>query len=375
MRQNGLIVLCLLLLLGTARADRYFAYFGTYTGKGSHGIYVAPYDSTTGKAGELKLAAEVSNPSFLTVRPGGNLLAASSDRGPKLAAVVTYAINHTSGELRPISDAPVPCRGLCHVSFDRMGKYVFGASYSSGEIFSWPVTPDGTIGPVVSDIKSTGHGVDPTRQEQPHAHQILPAPQNDFVFVCDLGLDTVDRYRLDGASGTLTEVRPFAAVPPGGGARHLAFAPSGRFAYVANEMGSAVTVFAYSPGDGEMRTVQTVSTLPPGFTPGPINTAAEVAVHPSGKFLYVSERGPDTIAAFTVDQASGKLTPAGHYSSGGKTPRFFTLDPAGRFLLAGNQNSANVVLFQVNQETGTLTPTGQELSLVSPVCIVFVRAD
>ena len=219
-------------------------------------------------------------------------------------------------------------------------------------------------------IQHQGSSVNPQRQAGPHAHFIIPDPANRFALTCDLGLDQVLVYRLDAAKATLAaNVPPFAAVKPGSGPRHLAFHPSGRFVFLINEMGSTLIAFAYDARRGALKELQTISTLPEGFTG--TKSCAEVQVHPSGKFVYGSNRGHDSIAVFGFDAASGKLTFLECQSTQGKTPRHFALDPTGQWLLAENQDSDSIVVFRVDSKTGRLSPTGQTVSVGAPVCAVF----
>jgi 6-phosphogluconolactonase len=212
--------------------------------------------------------------------------------------------------------------------------------------------------------------VNPHRQEGPHAHSVTLDAAGRFVFAADLGMDKIMVYRLSEPDGVLEPNEPpFAALTPGSGPRHFAFHPNGRFAYVINELSNTVAVFEYDADAGKLTHVETVNTLPEDFKGD--NTTAEVRVHPSGRFVYGSNRGHDSIAVFQVNGETGGLTPAGHTSTGGKTPRNFGIDPSGRYLLAANQDTGNVVAFAIDRETGALTATGQEISVARPVCVTF----
>ncbi len=259
----------------------------------------------------------------------------------------------------------------CYVSFDQTGKYLLVANYTGGNVSVFPIAPDGRIGRASAFVQHTGSGPNKERQEGPHAHYIATSADNRFVFVVDLGLDEVVVYRFDPAKGSLTpNDPPFAKLAPGAGPRHLAFHPNGKFAYVLNEVNSTVTAFAYDAKNGSFSTLQTLSTIPKDFTAH--NDTAEIVVHPSGKFLYASNRGHDSIAEFTIDPAKGTLTLAGDFSTQGKTPRNFALDPTGKVLLAANQESNNIVVFRIDQFTGALAATGQVAQVPAPVDIVFV---
>jgi 6-phosphogluconolactonase len=269
----------------------------------------------------------------------------------------------------------VPSGGAdpCYVSFDQSGKYLLVANYSGGSVSTFPVAADGRIGPTSAFVQHAGSGPNKERQEAPHAHYVASSPDNRFVFVVDLGLDEVVVYRFDPTKGSLTpNDPPLAKVAPGTGPRHLALHPNGKFAYVLSEVNSTVTAFDYDSKNGSFATLQTLSTIPKDFTAH--NDTAEIVVHPSGKFLYASNRGHDSIAEFTIDPAKGTLTLAGNFPTQGKTPRNFALDPTGKFLLAANQESNNITVFRIDQSTGALTATGQAAQVPAPVDIVFVPA-
>jgi 6-phosphogluconolactonase len=256
---------------------------------------------------------------------------------------------------------------------DRTGKWLFAANYAGGSLAVFPVHADGSLGAASTFIQHKGSSVDPARQTAPHAHSVYVSPDNRFLLAGDLGLDHVMVYRFDAAKGTLTPNRPpFAALAPGSGPRHLAFAKDGKFVYVLSEMAATVTAFRYDAGAGRLEQTQSISMLPADYTGA--KSGAEIFVHPSGKFLYASNRGHDTIAIFRIDPVSGALTAAGQVSTQGKTPRNFAIDPTGGFLLAANQDSGSIVVFRIDQSTGALTPTGDVLKVPAPVCLVFARA-
>jgi 6-phosphogluconolactonase len=355
-----------------------WVYFGTYTGGASKGIYVSRMNSE-GSVTPPKLAATVTNPSFLTVDAQQHFLYAVSEisgaSGKKQGNVTAYAIDQQSGELAKLNEQLSGGDALCHVQIDANGKTVLVASYGGGSISAFPINPDGSLGKVSSFIQHEGSSVNPRNQKGPHAHCVITDPANRFALACDLGLDKVLVYKLDASAATLmTNDPPFVSLTPGSGPRHLTFHPNGKFAYLINEMGCNVTAFAYDAERGALAEIQTVSALPADRNPDPTLSGAEIAVHPSGKFLYASTRGIDQINSFAIDVKTGKLSPIEHVSSGGKTPRFFGLDPAGKFLFAANQNSDNVKVFKINLENGRLTPTGQTLPIGNPSCVVFVPA-
>jgi 6-phosphogluconolactonase len=359
-----------------SKATQYFAFIGTYTAKtDSKGVYSFRFDSGTGSLTSMAVAATTPDPSFLTVAHNEKYLYAVNELsefgGKKSGAVTSYSIDAKSGKLVQLNQVASGGADPCYVSFDQSGKYLLVANYTGGSVSTFPVAADGHIGPAAAFVQHTGSGPNKERQEGPHAHYSATSADNRFVFVVDLGLDEVVVYRFDPATGSLTpNDPPFAKLAPGAGPRHLAFHPNGKFAYVLNEVIPTVTALAYDSKSGSFSTLQTLSTIPKDFTAH--NDTAEIVVHPSGKFLYASNRGHDSIAEFTIDAAKGILTLAGDFPTQGKTPRNFALDPTGKFLLAANQESNNIVIFRIDQSTGALVATGQVAQVPAPVDIVFV---
>ncbi len=378
----GLLVPAFSLLLAApalagGRPGGFWVYVGTYTGgeAGSRGIYRMEFDPSTGKLSEPVLAVESASPSFLAVHPTRKTLYAVNELGQyggqAQGSVSAFAVDASTGVLKPINVQGSGGTFPCHLSVDRTGRNVLVANYGGGNVVVLPLRADGGLEPISSVQKHSGSGPDRKRQEAPHAHSVILDLENRFALAADLGIDQVLVSRLDADKGTLTpNAPPFAMVAPGSGPRHLAFAPDGRFLYVINEMASTLSVFGYDAEGGKMSHVQTLSTLPKGFSGS--NTTAEVQVHPSGKFVYGSNRGHDSVAIFRVEAESGKLTPAGHELTGGKEPRNFAIEPEGKYLLAANQNSNNVVVFQIDGDTGKLTPTGVRVTVPMPVCVEFV---
>jgi 6-phosphogluconolactonase len=359
-----------------SKAAQYFAFIGTYTAKtDSKGIYSFHFDSGTGRLTSMAVAATTPDPSFLTVAHNEKYLYAVNELsefgGKKSGAVTSYSIDAKSGKLVQLNQVASGGADPCYVSFDQSGKYLLVANYTGGSVSTFPIAADGHIGPAAAIVQHTGSGPNKERQEGPHAHYSATSADNRFVFVVDLGLDEVVVYRFDPATGSLApNDPPFAKLAPGAGPRHLAFHPNGKFVYVLNEVIPTVTALAYDSKSGSFSTLQTLSTIPKDFTAH--NDTAEIVVHPSGKFLYASNRGHDSIAEFTIDPAKGTLTLAGDFPTQGKTPRNFALDPTGKFLLAANQESNNIVIFRIDQSTGALVATGQVAQVPAPVDIVFV---
>jgi 6-phosphogluconolactonase len=389
----GLLTLILLLsLLGTPSVTRaqtasatdagsrtLWVYVGTYTGGGgqgrSQGIYLMELDLGTGKLSAPRLAATVTDPSFLALHPSRKFLYAVSEveefQGRRAGAVSAFSLDPASGTLTLLNQQSSVGAGPCHLVVDHAGKNVLVANYGSGSVACLPIEPDGRVSASSSFVQHHGSGANARRQAGPHAHSINVAADNRFAVAADLGLDKVFIYAFDAAQGKLAPNEPaFAKVAPGSGPRHFAFHPGGRFGYVINEMANTVTAFAYDPDKGSLTEIQTITTLPEDFK-GTSHTA-EVQVHPSGKFLYGSNRGHDSIAIFTIDPSTGKLSAVGSEPTQGKNPRNFALDPTGQYLLAENQDSDTIVVFRIDQQTGALRPTGQTVSVVKPVCIKMI---
>ncbi len=364
----------------SAAKGQYLVYVGTYTTKTeSKGIYAFQFDPATGKMTAPALAAESPDPSFVAVHPDGKYLYAVNEAG-KNSMVSAFAIDEAGGKLTLLNQLPALGEDPCYISFDRSGKFVLIANYSSGNVAIFPILPDGKLGEHTAVVQDTGPlGPDKARQEAPHAHWIEPSAHNRFVYVADLGLDRVLIYKFDAAKGTLTPGAnsssanpgdPFSAtLNPGTGPRHVASSRDDNFMYVLGELQSNVTVFKNHAREA-FRQVQQISALPAGFSGR--NDAAEIATHPSGKFLYTSNRGHESIAVFAIEPKTGTLTLVADVPTGGKEPRHFALDPTGQYLLAENQLSGNIVEFRIDPATGKLTATGEVLQVPSPVCVAFL---
>jgi 6-phosphogluconolactonase len=332
----------------------------------------------TGALTPLGLAAEAVNPSFLAIHPNQRFLyavtEASDFRGQPGGAVGAFRIQPETGKLTSLNHQSSGGAGPCHLVVDQAGKQVLVANYGGGSVSVLPIRENGELGEATAFIQHAGSSKDPRRQQAPHAHSINLDRANRFAVAADLGLDKVMIYRFDSESGTLTPNNPpWATVEPGSGPRHFAFHPEGRFAYVINEMSCTVTAFTYAPGTGTLSTIQTISTLPDGQDVERGFSTAEVQVHPSGKFLYGSNRGHNSIAAYSIDPATGKLTYLENEPTQGSTPRNFGIDPTGKFLLAENQSSGSIVVFRINSQSGHLEPTGHRADVPNPVCVKFVQ--
>jgi 6-phosphogluconolactonase len=359
---------------------RYLAYIGTYTEKTkSKGIYAFRFEDTSGKLSPIGVAAETSNPSFLAVHPNGKYLYAVNETGKfggeESGAVSAFSIDRKTGKLTLLNQVASRGAGPCYVSVDKTGHYVFVANYDSGTVAVFPVQDDGQLGKYTGFARHTGRSVNKERQEGPHAHWVATSPDNQFVLAADLGIDRILVSKFHLADGAFTTNKPNvgAKLKEGAGPRHAAFSPSGRFFYVASELNSTVTAYSYGAKDGTLHQLQVVSTLPKDFSGE--NDVAEIAVHPSGRFLYVSNRGRDSIAVFSIDPRKGTLTPVADIATQGKTPRNFAIDPSGKFLLAANQESNTIVVFRIDPTTGALTLTGHAAEVPAPVCIAFLPSE
>lgn len=359
--------------------NQYIAYVGTYTSKtNSKGIYAYRFDAEKGQLTPIGVAAETADPSFLVVHPNGKYLYSVNEvgnfNGGTTGGVSAFAIDPKTATLKLLNQVSSRGAGPCHISLDASAAFALVANYDSGNIASFPIQADGSLGTAIGFVQHSGSGPDKSRQEGPHAHWIGTSPDNRFALVADLGLDEVVIYGFDPTQGTFTpSLSGIAKVAPGAGPRHVAFHPTGKFVYVLSEMASSVTTFSYQPKTGTLKTLQTISALPKDYSGR--KEAAEIAVHPSGKFLYSSNRGHDSIAIFAIDEKKGTLRSLGQVLTGGKTPRHFAIDPTGSFLLAENQESNNIVIFHIDTAGGSLTPTGQTIEVPSPVCITFVAAE
>jgi 6-phosphogluconolactonase len=359
-----------------AAKSQYLAYVGTYTTKtNSKGIYVYRFDAASGKLSTLEVAAETPDPSWVAVHPNGKFLYAVNEAG-KNSMVSAFALDVETGKLTLLNQLPALGEDPCYISFDRTGKYLLVANYTSGNVVVFPIGPDGKLGGATANVHDEGKlGPNKERQDGPHAHWIETSADNRVAYVADLGLDKVLIYPFDGTSGRLANagVLGEVALPASSGPRHLAFSHDRKFMYVLGELQSNVTVFAKKSGE-PYKEIQTISAIPKGFSGR--NDAAEIAIHPNGKFLYTSNRGHDSIAVFTLNPGfSGGLEITSVVPTSGKEPRHFAIDPSGNYLLAEDQLSDRIVTFRIDQKTGALTPTGDSTEVPSPVCLAFVPVE
>ncbi|QVL34754.1 lactonase family protein [Telmatocola sphagniphila] len=354
-----------------------WVYFGTYTDNLSKGIYKSELDPATGKLSEPVLVAEATSPSFLAIHPNKKYLYAvsevSSFNGKKAGAVVSFEIDPKTGMLKELNKASSVGDGPCHLIVDKAGKNVIVANYGGGSCACIPIESDGKLKEATSFHQHAGPVALPKRQGTPHAHSANVSPDGKFVFVADLGLDQIKVYKLDADAGKLTPNDPaFASLAPGAGPRHFAWHPDGKRAYVINEIDMTVTSFDFDVDKGVLTKKQTISTLPKGEmqTPDYKFSTAEVVVHPSGKFLYGSNRTHNTIAMFAIGE-DGKLVHLGNQGEGVNIPRNFNIDPSGKWLLVANQEGNTVTVYEIDQKTGKLSGVKQTVKVGHPVCIKF----
>ncbi len=366
--------LAALMMIGLmpARGADTFVYFGTHRSGTNIGFSLAHFDTDTGTLTKPVFLIPSPAPAFFVIHPDGLHLYTCNSGSP--GGVSAYEIQPHTGQLKLINQVAAGGDDPSYVSLDRTGHYALAANYQSGNIAVFAIKPDGSIGKRTAFEQHTGRGVNPQRQTHAYAHSIITDSSDRFVLACDLGLDRVFVYRFNPQDGTLTpNDPPFATVAPGSGPRHVKFHPNGRWVYVISEIASTVTAFNWNPTNGTLAEFQTVSTLPADFNG--TNTAAEIEVHPNGKFLYASNRGDDSLAVFGVDQTTGRLTPIEHVPSGGKTPRTFAFDPAGKWIICTNHGSDNAVVFRVDADTGKLTQTGQPVPVPYPFCERFLAVQ
>ncbi len=339
-------------------------YFGTYTDGKSEGIYVSRLDEAQGELSSPVLAAKSVNPSFLAVHSSGRFLYAVNEVEDGMASA--FSIDESAG-LRLLNQSSSKGAGPCYLSLDRTGRHLLVANYGGGSVTVIPVGSDGTLGPATASAKHAGSDA--------RAHSIDMDAANRFAIAADLGLDRVFVYPFDAARGGLGVNPGSVALDPGAGPRHVALHPSGRFAWVLNELSLTLTTLRYDAERGVLTAAQTVSSLPDGVGVAKDFSGAEVLVHPGGRFLFASNRGHDTIAVFAIGEIDGALRLVEHVSTRGKTPRGFGIDPSGRYLLAANQDSDSVVVFRIDSSTGKLASTGQTIEVGSPVAVAFVSKE
>jgi 6-phosphogluconolactonase len=350
-------------------------YVGTYTGTGSEGIYAYRFNPANGEVTRIGLVAKTDNPSFLAIDSKGKFLYAVNEldsfQNESSGAVSVFSINKETAALELIQQIPSLGAAPCHVTLDKSERFLLVANYNGGNAVVFPVESDGKLGAHTALIQNVGSSVNAARQTSPHAHFIQTTPDNRHVMIADLGIDQIVVNQFDAGTGAVTSVQPGnTMLTPGAGPRHVAFSPSGNFMYVLNELTSTINVFELNVENGSTKELQSLSALPPNFSGA--NTTAEITIDATGKFLYASNRGDNSIGMYSIDAVSGTLTAVEWVPSGGKDPRHFIIDPTGKWLIAANQNSDNLVIFQIDQQQGQLIKKSEAAGINSPVCVKFL---
>lgn len=361
------VVMAVLVVTASARVDR-VVYIGTYTGEASKGIYAFRFDDNSGRLTPLGVAAETPSPSFLTASTDGRFVFAVNEvqsfEGKLSGSVTSFTVDAASARLTEVSVQPSMGAGPCHLALDRTGRYLAVANYGGGNYALFPVGVDGRLQPATSVI--TGARPD---SPKPLGHMVGFDAGNRFLIAADKGLDRMLVYRFDASTGVASATPPsVTALPTGSGPRHFAWHPNRRWVFTINELSATITTLSWDPASGALTEQGSVPTRPAGVTGG---STAEIAVHRTGRFVYGSNRGHDSIAVFSVG-ADGALSLVEHQSTRGETPRNFALDPTGRWLIAGNQRSHTLAVFSIDQTTGALSPVGNLVSVGSPVSVLFM---
>lgn len=364
-----------------SRDSAFLVYVGTYTetvsasGQKSDGIYLFRMEPDTAALTLVDVTSGDANPSFLALHPNGRFLYAAHEvgqfDGQPGGGVSAFARQPQTGQLTLLNHQSSGGGHPCHVSVDALGQHLLVANFTGGNVAVLPIDPDGKLRPATDVVSHHPSDSEAPPTKTPHAHSITLDPTNRYAIAADLGLDQLLVYRFDPAQSRL---RPHSRVKvrAGAGPRHLAFHPGGRYAYLINELDATLTAYAFEATDGSLRELQTAPTLPAGDPSR--KQCADVHVAPSGKFVYGSNRGHDSLVIYAIDQASGRLTYVGHESTRGQTPRNFAIDPGGNFLLVANQDSNTIVTFRIDPQTGQLSPTGPEIEVPAPVCLKIQAA-
>lgn len=344
---------------------------GSYTlQKSDSGIYVLKMNSSTGELSLVNTSSYTENPSFLVIDSRRYLVFSVNEN--KSGEVSSFQLDTSDMKLRFISKVSSEGSYPCYISIDPTGRYVFTANYGSGNVAAFPVNTDGRLGKATSVHQHSGTGPDSARQDGPHAHMIVPSPDGKYIYSTDLGTDEIYVYSFDVETGVLTPAEFTVKTIEGAGPRHMAFHKSKSWVYVIGELNGTVEAFHYDASDGNLHRFQSIPTREEGDSR--FAGCADIHIHPSGKYLYATNRGEiNSIVLYEIDQKTGLLHKKDSYPSGGKTPRNFAISPDGKFLLSANQNTNTIVIFKIDPQTGKLSETGYSLALASPVCLQFIR--
>jgi 6-phosphogluconolactonase len=367
------------------RAGDNWVFFGTHNSGAGRGFSIARFDSETGKLTVPTFNVQSDACSYFVIAPDGKHLytcnsVANFGGAPHMGAVSAFALDARTGQLTLLNQLASAGENPPYISLDKTGRYALVANYQGnavagegGTVAVFSIKADGSFDRQTAFDQHKGTSIDPRRQGQAYAHSFIVDPSNKFALCPDLGLDKVFVYKFDEKTGALTANDPaFAAVKPGSGPRHMTFHPNGKIAYVIQEMGSMITVFNWDVEKGTLKALQEISTLPADFQG--TNTSAEIRITPDGRYVYASNRGHDSIAQFTVDGATGKLTFVQTVPCGGKTPRNFEFDPSNRWLLVTNHGSDNAVVFKIDAASGKLTQRGEPVAVANPFGVRFLPA-
>ena len=357
----------------TAAAATRVVYIGTYTGEASKGIYAFKFDDSSGALTPIGLVAETPSPSFIIASADGRFVFAVNEldkyEGAAGGSVTSFAVDKATSKLTQLSVQATKGASPCHLALDRTGRYLAVANYSGGNYSLLPVGSDGKLGPAVSVVQGDAPAADTSRPVKRNGHAVWFSADNKFLMASDLGLDRILVFQFDASTGKLTPNQPpGVSLPPGSGPRHFAVHPNGRWVFSITEKAGTIATLSWDAKAGTLKPMGTVSTTPAGVK---TDSTAEIAVHPSGRFVYGSNRGHDSIAVFSVG-TDGALTPVEFESTRGQTPRNFALDPSGRWLIAANQRSSTLAVFSIDQKTGALSPISPLTTVGSPVCVLFM---
>jgi 6-phosphogluconolactonase len=357
-------------------SEKHRVFIGTYSTRGSQGIYRAEFNAATGRLENLQPSFFLPNATYQAIHPNGRLLYSvceeRKDGQRRNGSVCALAVEPKTGRLQLLNRRLSLGDGPCHVCLPAGGQQVLVSNYASGSVAVFPIAPDGSLENHTAFIRHHGaSGIVPDRQEGPHAHSVTLSPDNRFAFVADLGQDRIRVNRFDAVGGNLLPAdSPEVACAPGSGPRHMAFHPDGRHLFLVNELNNTVTVFEYEPEAGILTARQTISTLPPDWSGA--SQAADIQVSPDGRFLYASNRGHDSLAVFSIAGNRGAIEVREFTPVRGRWPRQFRLTPDGRFLLTANQESDAITIFAVDPDGGGLSPAGEPFPVPAPVCITFL---
>ena len=368
-------LLSMLIRTTTARADDPLVFISAFASGDKGAIHAFQFDTTNGALKPLHRTTDIRNPFFIAISPDRHFLFAIDAEkfgGTENEFVAAYAIEGRTGALKRLNQQSTHGRASCYLDVDATGKTVVVANYSSGSVAALSVQKDGSLGEAASFVQHSGSGFDPARQKGPNAHSIVISPDNRFALAADLGIDKILIYRLDAATAKLTsnEAQPFAKMPPGSGPRHLTFHPNGKRVYVISELKNTVTFFDYTADSGTLTERQTISTLPADFTGK--SFCADLKITPDGRFLYGTNRGHDSIAAYRIAD-DGRLSLITIQPSLGKGPQNLLITPDGQWLLCANMPGNSVVVFRIDPKTGDLKAAGEPVAMPMPSCIRWMK--